>query len=145
MSSGYKILDHTADIGLRVWGKNGPELFTEAAIATMSQIVSMDTIENVQKQVIHLEEETLESLLHQWLRAILFYFDKGLVFNQFHIEKHNLSDKKASRYYLEGYWLGEPIDMNRHEICMEVKAVTRHNFYLRAKDPWWEANIVLDV
>ncbi|MBN2104406.1 archease [bacterium] len=138
-------MDHTADVGFRVWGKNGPELFIEAAYAMMSQIVNLETIKCVQKQVIHLEEKNLESLLHRWLREILFYFDKGLIFNQFHIEKHNLSDKKASEFYLDGYWAGEPIDLNRHEICIEIKAVTRHNFYLRANGPWWEANILFDV
>lgn len=145
MSGGYKIVDHTADMGIRVWGKNGPELFVEAARAVTSQIVDMDTVKRVQKKPVHLEAENQESLLHYWLREIIYYFDKGLIFNQFHIEKHNLSDKKASTRYVEAYWLGESIDLNRHEICMEVKAVTRHNFYLRARGPWWEANILLDV
>ena len=138
-------MDHTADIGLRVWGKNGPELFDEAARAMMAQIIDLDTVKGVQKQAIHLDAESTESLLHSWLREILYYLDKGLVFNGFHIEKHNLSDKKAGEYFLDGYLVGESFDPGRHEICIEVKAVTYHNFYLKTKGPWWEANIVLDV
>ena len=145
MSGGYKIIDHTADIGLKVWGKSGPELFDEAARALLSQIIDLDSVEPVQKQAIQLNAETPQQLLHQWLREILFLVDKGLVFNQFHIEKHNLSEKNVPAYYLEGYLAGEKIDLDRHEICKEVKAVTRHNFYLKTKGPWWEAHLLLDV
>ncbi|MBN1781997.1 archease [bacterium] len=145
MSSGFKIVDHTADVGLKVWGTDGPELFREAAVAMMSQVVDLSTIESVQKQAISLKADTPEELLHRWLREILFLIDKGLVFNQFHIEKHNLSEKKAAPYFLEGYLVGESLDTTRHRICNEVKAVTRHNFYVKTKGPWWEANILLDV
>ncbi len=145
MSSGFKIMDHTADVGLKIWGKNGPELFDEAARAVMSQVIDLNTVEGVQKQTIHLKADSPEALLHLWLREILFFVDKGLVFNQFHIENHNLAEKKASTYFLEGVLAGETIDLGRHEICCEVKAVTRHNFYVKTKGPWWEANILLDV
>ena len=145
MSGGFKIVDHTADIGFKVWGKNGLELFNEAARAMMSQIVDLETVEDVQKQAISLAAESPGLLLHRYLREILYYVDKGLVFNQFHIEKHNLSDKKASSYFLKGQLVGEMIDPTRHRICSEIKAVTRHNFYVKTKGPWWEANILLDV
>jgi SHS2 domain-containing protein len=145
VGGGYKIVDHTADLGLRVWGKTGPELFDEAARALMSQIIDLEAVESVQKESFYIEAESTEMLLHQWLREILFYVDKGLVFNQFHIEKHNLSDKKAARYFIKGQLVGECVDPTRHRICNEVKAVTRHNFYVKSKGPWWEANILLDL
>ena len=145
MGGGYKIVDHTADIGLKVWGSSGPELFIEAARAVLSQIIDLDLVEPVQKQTIRLTSESPQQLLLLWLRELLFFVDKGLVFNQFHIEKHNLSEKNVSTYYLEGTLAGEKIDPDRHEICKEVKAVTRHNFYLKTKGPWWEAQLLLDV
>jgi SHS2 domain-containing protein len=145
MGGGYKIIDHTADIGLKIWGKSGPELFGEAARALLSQIIDLDSIQPVQKQAIRIEAESLQQLLHRWLRELLFFVDKGLVFNQFHIENHNLSEKNVSTYYLEGTLAGEKIDPDRHEICKEVKAVTRHNFYIKTKGPWWEAQLILDV
>jgi SHS2 domain-containing protein len=145
LGSGYKIVDHTADLGLRVWGKTVPELFDEAARALMSQIINLEEVESTHKQSFYIEAESIEMLLHQWLREILFYVDKGLVFKQFHIEKHNLSDKNAAKYYIKGQLVGELLDPTRHRICNEIKAVTRHNFYVKSKGPWWEANILLDL
>ena len=145
MAGGYRLTDHTADLGIRVWGKNAPELFVEASKALMLQIVDMDTVEAVQPRTLKLKRASLDELLFNLLREILYLTDRGWVFSQFQIENHNLSEKNVKFYFLEISALGEPIDTTRHEICNEIKAITRHNFYVKTKHPWFEANILLDV
>ena len=121
------------------------ELFLEAANAMAQQIVDPETVSAEKSATIKLKKNTLEELLFNWLREILFLTQQGWVFHQFQLENHNLLEKNVNVYFLEASAVGEPVDPARHEICNEIKAITRHNFYLKTKRPWFEANILLDV
>jgi len=144
--SGYTIVDHTADIGIKVWGKTLQALFIEAARDMVSLIVNIDSIRLKEQEFVHIQAERLDELLIQWLREIVFLMDqKRLVFKQFQIEMDNLSESNVTSYFIKCLLGGESLDFNRHEICREIKAITRHDFYLRKKGPWWETNILFDV
>jgi len=146
VSGGYKILEHTADLGLQVWGKTPEELFTEAAQAMMSLYVDPKSVVEKEACPLRVEAGTLEDALHVLLREILSEMQvKSWVFSRFQIEKTNISKNCEKTYFLESRLWGEPIDQKRHDICLEIKAVTRHNFYVKRNNPWWEASILFDV
>jgi SHS2 domain-containing protein len=146
MSSGFQILDHTADVGIRVWAKTVPKLFEEAAGAMRSILIEKAEDEPAISRSIRLEAETIEELFLRWLREILFLFEKErVVYTRFQFEKHNLTEKNATAYFLSANLRGFPFSKSGHEVCKEIKAVTRHGFYLKKNEPWWEASVLFDI
>ncbi|MBN1894851.1 archease [bacterium] len=146
MSGGYKILEHTADLGLQVWGKTPEELFAEAAQAMMALCVDPKSVTEQEACPLRIEADSLEETLHVLLREILAEMQaKAWVFRRLQIEKTNISKNGEKTYFLESKLWGEPVDLKRHDICLEIKAVTRHNFYIKRNNPWWEASILFDV
>jgi SHS2 domain-containing protein len=146
MSGGFKIQDHTADIGIRVWAKTLPELFEEAAGAMISILLDKkEEATEVQKSV-RFDAPSVDELLFLWLREILFLIEnENVVYAQFHIESHNLAEKDADTYFLSANLQGTAFSKLRHEVCKEIKAVTRHGFYLKKNEPWWETSVLFDV
>ena len=145
MAGGFKIIDHTGDIGIKVWGKSQGDLFIEAATAMTSFIIDGNAIQNKETWNLNIEGVTMEDLLLNWLREILFLIEKGVGFKGFQIEKNNLSEKKVDTYFINAVLSGERLNPNRHEICNEIKAVTRHDLYIKKHGEWWETNILFDV
>ena len=129
MSGGFKIQDHTADIGVRIWAKTLPE---EEAAET--------------QRTIRLEAPTVDELLFRWLREILFLIEnENVIYVRFHVERHNLSERDVDTYFLTANPQGTAFSKLRHEVCKEIKAVTRHGYYLKKNEPWWETSVLFDV
>ena len=146
MKGGFEIVDHTADVGLRVWGKNWRELFEEAARGMVSLIIDLKTVRRKEEKTLSIQGENAEELLLRWLREILFLMEQGrMVFNEFQVEKDNFDRTFRDAYSFEGMLRGEKIDATRHGICTEIKAVTRHDLHVVKNDSWWEASILFDV
>jgi SHS2 domain-containing protein len=146
MSSGYKIIDHTGDVGLKIWGTDIPELFCEAARAMCSLIIESEAILEVRDFDIRVEASDKNELLLKWLREILFLFEtERVVFSRFQIENNNFEKTDVSTHFLEAKAYGEPLDSARHDICKEIKAVTRHHFYMKKNGEWWESAVLFDI
>jgi SHS2 domain-containing protein len=48
-------------------------------------------------------------------------------------------------YHLEAKLAGEHLDYDRHDLVVDVKAVTMHQFHLAPTPDGWQARIVLDI
>ena len=143
---GFKIIDHTADVGIQVWAKQLTDLFTEAARAMMSIIVDRATVAEKLKTTITLEAENIEELFLQWLKEILYLMEKEeMVFSEFHIENDNFSYCDDFKYFIQAVLEGEKLNMKRHGICTEIKAVTRHNFFLKKEENLWKTFVLFDI
>jgi SHS2 domain-containing protein len=141
-----EVIEHTADIGFRIRAKELKTLFQKAAEVMMSVIVDPKTVRCDDDVKISIEETTLEELFLSWMKEILYQAEKrGMVFSRFNICKDNFSHHQAEKYRIYGKLGGEKIDPLRHEICMEIKAVTRHGFYLGKRGSYWESKIIFDV
>ncbi len=146
MSGGFIIQEHTADIGVRVWAKTLAELFEEAAGAMISILLDKKDETPEIKKLFRLEALSVDELLFRWLREILFLIEnENVVYVQFHIETHNLAENDADTYFLTANLQGITFSKLRHEVCKEIKAVTRHGFYLKKNEPWWETSVLFDV
>ena len=70
---GWRLLDHTADIRLEVWGTSLEKLFINAA-KSLSTLLTSPTEPNSEEQIqVALEGGELDELLVNWLREILFF------------------------------------------------------------------------
>ena len=146
MSGGYKPVDHMSDIGIKVWGRNAKELFEEAAQGMIAQIYDHSLVEEKEIIELELEAESIDELLLLWLKEILFLIEsKGFLFCRFQIEKDNFSLRNAKTAQMQASLHGEMKDSTRHDICIEIKAVTRHGLYVKKNGPWWEGNILFDA
>lgn len=135
----YEIIDHTADIGLRIYGKDWEALLKNAGFALFDLITNAASIEPKLQVPISLEGKNREDLFLQWLRELLYLFStKQFVFKDFNFQE--LTENR-----LKGIAQGGIFDPKSHEQRMEVKAVTYHQFKLEEQKSGWVAEVILDI
>ncbi len=135
----YKILDHTADIGVIVYGENLKALFENAGEAFFHIITDLKEVKlRIEKHIV-IEGESLERLLVDWLSELLYLHDvENLLFKQFKIESVGEDGLKAVAK-------GEPFEEGVHAIKTEVKAVTYHQIDVRHEKGQWRARVIFDL
>lgn len=141
----YKILEGiaTADVAYEVYGKTIEELFENAAEAIEQTMVDLKNVKPVINQQLSVTNQQLEILLLDFLNELLFYKDsQRVIFSRFRIR---VSQLDAIRYTLDANLWGEKIDIEKHKLRGDVKAVTRHKFLLKKKANGYIARIVLDI
>src|SRR3970040_1383753 len=111
----YEILDHTADMCLRIYGKSFGELFENAARAMMELITDREKINPSQEIEIEVHGENIEELLVHWLQEILFLHEvKKMVFKDFRL---NL----ISETHAKGKAIGAQNDKLKVDIVFDVE------------------------
>lgn len=139
MHESFEILEHTADIGFRAWGKTPAELFENAARAMMAIAADTGAIEPKLERVVEVSGEDTESLLVNWLSEVLYLFDsEEFAAADYKIELME-SDKLRARLF------GEPRDPARHPWDLIIKAVTYHEIEVTERNGRWEARVFVDV
>jgi len=84
----YNIFDHTADLGLEIYGKDEKELFSNAAFALFDIITNIDDVDIKEKRDLVIEGSDREDLLVNFLREILYMFNgEGLLLREFSISE----------------------------------------------------------
>jgi SHS2 domain-containing protein len=116
----YELIEHTADMGLRAYGKNLAEAFANAAYGMFSIIAGLDAVKEVTSRRVKINENDAENLLFEWLNSLLYYFDvEGLIFKRFDIVEFGEGRLVADCY-------GEKYDASRHRLKTGVKSATYH-------------------
>jgi len=139
MAAMYTIFDHTADLGVDIYGKTLPELFANASYAIFDLITDLSLVRSIEKRQVVVDGEGLEDLLVNYLREILYLFNgDGLLLKKYSI-------MKIDPNHLEGQVWGEPFDETRHNIHMEIKAVTYHQVAVKNTFDGWTGRIIFDV
>ncbi len=143
---GFEILDHTADVRLRVWGKDLRDILQKAAEGMINIMMDIETRREEKEDEVRIEGANPEELLLKWLREILFKIEsKGMVFSKFRIKEDNFSYMSCDKYWFYGLLYGEKYNSARHDICTEIKAVTRHGLYVEKRGDNWESEILFDI
>ncbi len=133
--------DHTADLGLRVVGRDLADLFEAAAAGLYDVIVAnREDVCPTESESIHLTAETLPDLFLAWLNELIFRSEtQHRLYSLFDIEIDE------SRPRLAATISGEPIDRDRHVLDHEVKAATHHGLVVRRVEDGWLAEVILDI
>jgi len=136
----YEVIDHTADIGIRVEGESLEGLFTGAAEAMFD--VMVDSKPNLVSSIsvpVDVEAAKIDELFVKWLQELLYVFDtRHLVLSHFYIDQ--ISDTKLS-----GGAKGMKFDKLRHEMKRQIKAVTYHMLKVEKKGDLWCAQVIFDI
>lgn len=135
----YEFIEHTADIGLKVYGKNKQELFINSALGLCDTIADVEKVESKKEEKIKVEAENIEELLVGWLSELLFKFDvDNMLYSKFEIE-HLKDNFVSARIY------GEKADFDKHNLKTEIKAITYHGLEIRKEDGMWIVKIIFDI
>jgi len=80
-----------------------------------------------------------EDIFFDWLRELLSKFNlEKMVFKDFNIQKIDSTG-------LEAIVRGEEVDVSRHKLKTELKAVTYHGLELKKRGDIWEAQVIFDI
>ncbi|HUU27936.1 MAG TPA: archease [archaeon] len=137
----YSLFEHTADLGLHIYGRDIEELFAAAAEALVAQFTDPRKIKPAGERRIKLEASTSEELLRTWMAELLYLYNAGGWLTR-RVRFETLNEKS-----LAAVVLGETADPGRHEITREVKAVTWHRLRIEKLEPGGtlRATVILDV
>jgi SHS2 domain-containing protein len=164
----------TADVAFEAWGETPEAMFTAAAEATMKVMVAdLETISPVVTRRVEVGAEDVEMLLFALLQELIFYKDaEQLLLRVVSIQIHGSDpvgmfsspekawDETAKRKVqpaafgsgnqdnslrLTADARGETINPDKHDLIVDVKAVTLHRFKVERTARGWEALVVLDI
>lgn len=135
----FEILEHTADIGIRVRAATLPELFEQAALALQAVVLDASWVRPLETYPLSAEGEDDPALLVNFLSDVLFLLDARRVafagVKVEHLDPHSVRAHAA----------GEPRDATRHPPRVIVKGVTYHQFRLDRTPEGWLAEVFLDI
>ncbi len=135
----FEILDHTADIGLVVHGKDLKTLFENAGEGFFHLITDLKKVRLRTEKRIEIKGEKLDRLMVDWLTELLYLHDvENLLFKGFKVDAVGEDGLKARVK-------GEPFQEGVHVIKTEVKAVTYHRIEVRQEKGGWRAQVILDL
>lgn len=138
----YEILGHIADLKIRAFGKDLPDLFINAALGMASQqIASPQKLDDLKSAVIwekiKISSTDLNSLLVDWLNEILCRSDANeRIYIDFQIGR---LDEEA--FKLEARIRGAAVKAKN----IEIKAATYHDLDILRRGDHYEATIIFDV
>lgn len=133
----FEVLEHRADLKIRVWGKDIKELFIRAALAMAEQQKKGITKEKPEgkPEITEIESMDRESLLVDWLNEILSRSDLNKkVYFDFKIEQ-------LTENYLKAEIRGRKVEQKE----IEIKAATYHNLKIIEENEIWQAEIIFDI
>lgn len=136
---GYRIFDHTADLGVEVTGATLEELYAGAALALFDLLTDLSSVRAGVTREIFVSGEEPADLLVNFLREILYAWNG----DGFLMKSCLIREVKPQR--LKALIRGETFDPSRHRIKQEVKAVTYHQASVEKKGDGWVARVIFDV
>lgn len=135
----FEIVDHTADVAIRVRAPTLPDLFVQAAkgmYAVLGRFVSGG--ETVERRI-ELTGGDAEDLLHDWLSELLWDFETNeSVYDQFDLDR-------LERGCLLSRCRGSKYDPAKSERTTEIKAVTYHGLRITRIDQTYEVTVIFDI
>ena len=140
----YEVLEHTADTGLRVWGKDLPSLFRDAAEGFFELATDLSSLQKSQPVFYHevevnFQEDNAEDLFMHWLQELLFVFSvRHFVLTEYYFMTLTPMMLKLKAKAIQ-------FDPKRHVSRHEIKAVTYHRFRVAKTHGGWEAEVIFDI
>ena len=141
----YRYLEEIAisDVAFEARGNTAEEMFVAASDATMNVMVEdLETIADREHRSIHVEARAMDMLLFQFLQELIFLKDaEQLLIRVSRIRIENQNDS----YQLSAEAYGEKLNPDKHELVVDVKAVTFHRFHVGETPQGWVATVILDT
>lgn len=136
----YRSIDHTADLGLEVWGRTLPELYANAAEGMCALYFDLPAVEPRERRTIAVQGHDREEVLVAWLGELLYQIEVEY-FLPCRFDILSLDET-----HLEAEVAGETFDPARHRWRTGIKAATYHNLHIE-QDPTglWTVTVIFDT
>ena len=139
MLKNYKVLEHTADIGIRIKSFSLKGLFKNAGLAIAGISVEKQKKQNPEKHKIVITQKAAnaEELFINWLNELLSVSAaEGLIFEDIKIDQIN-------EKFVDAIAVGT--DIRNYKMNIEIKAATYHQLKVKKSGSIWEAEVIFDV
>ena len=136
---GYRLFEHTADLGIHIEAPDLMSLLQDAALGLLAVIIANpSSVQPVLSRNWQIAADQHDYLLFDWLSELLYTFEtEHLLFSRFEL----LWDGQQ----LAATAHGEPLDRQRHQLEHEVKAITYHALRLEQTAEGWVAEVIVDI
>jgi SHS2 domain-containing protein len=139
MNQTYHVFDHTADLGIEIYGRDEKELFSNAVFALFDIMTDIHAVYTTVEKDISIEGADREDLMINFLREILYLFNgEGFSIRDFLVFE-------VDSHRIRGTVRGEFFDPDRHCLHREIKAVTYHQTEVNRVSDGWRARVIFDV
>ncbi|MCI2414643.1 MAG: archease [Candidatus Aramenus sp.] len=136
----FEFFDHTADVGIRAYGRTLEEAFENAALAVFEVMTDTSKVEGRECRDVEIDGYDLENLLYRWIESLLVFYDSELLlFSKFSVKIDQ------DNFKLKGRACGEKFDESKHERRTLVKAMTYSEMRIERKDGTYELIFVVDI
>jgi len=131
----YEILEHKADLKIRVFGKTKEELFLNMLLGMAdSQRAEIESKKKIKREI-KIKSLDLGVLLVDFLSEVLYL-------SQVNKEIYkDIKFKKLTNRRLEGELIGQKVE----RFGEDIKAVTYHSLDVHQEKGIWQATILFDV
>ncbi len=138
MGGGYRLFEHTADVGVLATGDSLKEAYANAARGLFSVIVDLRGVRDREEHDVSVAAADQDALLVAWLNELIYLFDaQQLLFRWFSVDRLTGTSLTARCY-------GERADPSRHHLKMGVKAATYHMLQVR-QNSRCSVRVLLDI
>jgi SHS2 domain-containing protein len=141
----YRYIDDiaVADSAFEAWGQTVEEMIMAASDAALNIMVSnLESVAFRESRVRAFEDTQIDMLLFQILQEIIFFKDaERLLLRVRSIWLHEAGNLWNAAVEFQG----ESIDAERHDLIVDVKAVTLHRLHVEKRNDGWAATVVVDV
>lgn len=132
-----------ADAAFDVEAPDLPGLFAEAGRALVNlQVENLEDLRPRRRVTMALSAPDRERLLYRFLQEILYWKDAAVLLL---LPESIRITEDSGQFHLRAHMKGERLDLARHRMGTDVKAVTWHRFNVTKATPGWRATIVVDV
>ncbi|MBW2673719.1 MAG: archease [Deltaproteobacteria bacterium] len=135
----YRIFEHTADLGVEIYGTDERDLFRNAALALSDIMTDRRRLRGREEREIVAEGGDREEVLVNFLREVLYLYNgEGWLLKECVISE-------MDGFHLCAVATGEPFAHGRHTMDVEIKAVTYHRVQIQRAAQGWTGRVICDV
>lgn len=136
---GFRLLEHTADIGILAWGNTPQDVLLQSARGLCEILINSAPRSDGSQLPVKLEFTVLEELLVAWLNELIFLIGtRGFIPQKITIDRLGSERLEAT---LQG-WYPPPAALI---LKTEIKAATYHQILFRRQGDRWLGKIYLDL
>jgi SHS2 domain-containing protein len=135
----YRLFDHTADLGVEIFGRTREDLFVHAALAIVGLTTDAKRIKPDLEKRFSVEGADQTDLFINYLREVLYlingegFLPREVTINEIHTRR------------LTATLRGEYFNTRKHRINKEIKAVTYHQASVEETEKGWKGRVIFDV
>jgi len=138
----YRLLEHTADLGIEASADSLDEIFAECLRALTDCLTRLDRVVSVKTRDLDLAAPDLPQLMVDFLsEAVYLHEAEGLVLADANVAV----EKTPEGWSLSGVVSGETFDIERHGLKTLIKGVTYHQLSVQSHEGKWVARIIFDI